>query len=491
MLHDAQTGSTPPDGAEPPLCVDLDHTLIRTDMLWESVVQLWRHPAVAVRAIIALISGGKASFKNVLADSVTVDVATLPYNEDVVAYMREQQAAGRKIVLATASHRSIAQRVADHLGMFDKVFATDRDTNLSGSAKRDALVSAYGDHGYDYIGDNKKDLPIFASARHALLAFPSRQLLQQATALGNVAHVFPAAPPKAKTFARALRVHQWAKNALLAVPLLSAHLLFDQQAWINLILAFFSFGLVASATYLINDLLDLQSDRRHAKKRFRPLADGRIRIQSGIALCAMSAIAGLAIAVLLPPAFGIYLGIYIALTLSYSFDLKRRLLVDVIALALLYTLRILAGGAAIGVAVSEWLLMFSLFIFISLAFLKRVIELAGSTSDTKVAGRGYSAIDIETARTIGVTSGLISVMVLSLYISSPAVTQLYRAPQVLWLMCPLLIYWISRIWFLAARGDVHHDPVVFALQDWRSYVVGAAGLVVMLIATYGPESLHL
>ena len=487
---DANSGTASGNSAGPPLCVDLDHTLIRTDVLWESVVQLWRHPAIAVRAIAALLSRGKAAFKSTLANAVTVDVATLPYNEDVLAYARSRHLAGQKVILATASHRTIAQRVADHLGIFESVFATENDANLSGTAKRDVLVSAYGEGGYDYIGDSKKDLPIFKSARHALLASPSRRLLQQASAMGNVAHVFPAVPANAKTFARALRLHQWAKNALLAVPLLSAHLLLSPQAWVNLIIAFFGFGLVASATYLVNDLLDLQSDRQHARKRFRPLADGRLSIQSGLALCAASVIAGCAISLLLPPAFMLYLGVYVVLTLSYSFDLKRRLLVDVIALALLYTLRILAGGAAIGVAVSEWLLMFSLFIFLSLAFLKRVIEIAGSQSDTRIAGRGYSIIDLDTARTIGITSGLLSVMVLSLYISSPAVTQLYQAPQVLWLLCPLLIYWIARIWLLVARGEVHHDPVVFALQDWRSYVVGTGGLIIMLIATYGPENLR-
>lgn len=467
-----------------PLCVDLDDTLIRTDILWESVVQLWRRPLVALSALSALLLRGKAGLKTFLAAEIPIDPVTLPYRDDVLDFVKSQRANGRSVILATATHRIVAQRIADHLGIFSRVFATEAELNLSGARKQQALESAFGAHGFDYIGDSRKDLPIFAAARQALLVKPSRSLLALASVNGNVAHVFSEAPISIKTILRALRVHQWTKNVLLVVPLLSAHLVLDSQAWTGAFVAFLAFSLVASATYLVNDLVDLQSDRVHPKKRFRPLASGRLPIPVGIMMGALLGVLGLTLAqVLLPAGFVAYLGIYTALTLAYSLDLKRRLLVDVLTLAVLYTLRILAGGAAIGVLVSEWLLMFSLFIFLSLAFLKRAIELHGAVGGKRVSGRGYSPVDLETVRTIGVSSGLISVLILSLYINSPAVSQLYRSPQMLWFICPLLIYWISRIWFLAARSEIHHDPVVFALLDWRSYIVGACALVTVFLAS--------
>ena len=469
-----------------PLCVDLDETLIRTDILWESVIQLWRNPLLALRAMRELLWHGKAAFKTVLAGAIAIDPDTLPYHEDVLEFVRAEHASGRVIVLATATHRLVARRVADHLGLFSEVFATDDGVNLSGVRKRSALEAAYGERGFDYIGDSEKDLPVLSMARKALLVNPTRRVLARASEVGNVARIFTDPKSGARVVARALRLHQWAKNILLAVPLLAAHMVLDLQAWWSVVAAFLGFGLVASATYLVNDLADLGSDRIHPQKRFRPLASGRLSIRSGLMLAVAAGLLGFVLsAVLLPAVFVVYLCAYLILTLGYSFYLKRQLLVDVLALAVLYTLRILAGGAAIGVVVSEWLAMFSLFLFLSLAFLKRVIELDRSESGAKVSGRGYEPVDLETTRAIGVCSGLISVLVLSLYISSPVVSQMYRFPQALWLMCPLLIYWVGRIWLLAGRGEVHHDPVVFALLDWRSYVVGVLGLITALVASIG------
>jgi 4-hydroxybenzoate polyprenyltransferase/phosphoserine phosphatase len=476
---------------QPPLCVDLDETLVRTDILWESIVQLWHRPLVALRAVFVLATGGKATLKSLLAHETLIDPSAIPYRDEVLEFARLQALSGREVVLATATHVIVAEAIAKHLGFFNRVFATNGSVNLSGIRKRDALTAAYGKQGYDYVGDSRKDLPVFSSARQAMLVAPSPSLRLAAAKIANVTRVFEEDQVPLRIVARALRLHQWAKNALLAVPLLAAHMVFSLHAWISITIAFLGFGLVASATYLINDLVDLDADRRHEKKRFRPLASGRLSIPNGLVLVLTLATTGFFVsASFLPLGFVAYLMLYVALTLTYSFDLKRRLLVDVIALALLYTLRILAGGVAIGVVVSEWLLMFSLFIFFSLAFLKRFIELRGKEGSESASGRGYSPLDIETIRTIGVSSGLMSVLVFSLYISNPVVSHLYRSPQVLWLMCPLLIYWISRIWFLAARGEVHHDPVVFALLDWRSYLVGAFSVVIVSLAKIGPIEIH-
>ncbi len=475
-----------------PLCVDLDDTLLRSDMLWEGTAQLLTRPFFLLRALAALCVHGKAAFKELLAGETDVEAAGLPYREEVLDFARSEYAQGRTLVLATATHRILAEEIARHLGIFSRVFATDGTCNLSGDEKRAAMESEFGSGGFDYIGDSDKDIPIFAVARRAYLVNPSKRLLARTTEFGNVAKVIVDPPSTLATTAKALRLHQWAKNVLLAVPMMAAHQVFNLHAWFSVFLAFVGFGLVASATYLINDLIDLRSDRAHPKKRFRPMASGRLSIRSGLLLALACGVAGFGLSLLmLPSAFAGFLIFYLVLTLAYSFDLKRRLLVDVLALAMLYSLRILAGGVAVNIVVSEWLLMFSLFIFLSLAFLKRLIELHGKEGDSRVPGRGYSPTDYETIRSIGVAAGMMSVLVFSLYISSPAVSQLYHSPKWLWLLTPVLIYWIARIWFLAGRGEVHHDPVVFALLDPYSYVIGLAGIIAIACAKYGLPAVHL
>lgn len=469
---------------EIPLCVDLDGTLILSDVLWESIVQLWSKPATAIRAAWAL-RHGKAAMKCVLAEEITIDPAALPYREDLLAYLRSQHEAGRHLVLVTATHRIVAERVADYLGVFSGVMATEGKLNMGGEHKKEALVAAYGVGGFDYIGDHAKDVVIFSSARLSLLADPSDGLVAKVTKVGAVDRIFEHKRNWGKIVLRALRVHQYAKNALLGVPLITAHLVLDASAWLNLILAFLCFSLLASATYIVNDLHDLSLDRKHTKKRFRPLASGDLSIPFGI--CMALILAGLSYGLtlaFLPRLFLVFLIIYTILTIAYSFDLKRRLIVDALTLAMLYTLRIIAGAAAISVALSEWLLMFSLFFFVSLALLKRVIELEGITDGKRIPGRGYFPSDVDIIRSIGPSSGLVAVLVFALYINSPGVTKLYSTPQMLWLLCPLLIYWITRIWFLANRGQVNHDPVVFALTDVRSYIVAAFAGIILLLASF-------
>jgi 4-hydroxybenzoate polyprenyltransferase/phosphoserine phosphatase len=467
---------------EVPLCVDLDGTLILTDVLWESATQLIYNPYAAIRATWALRLG-KAAMKGVLAKAIQIDPSNLPYREDLLTYLRAQYTEGRRIILVTATHQIIAQRMADFLGIFSGVKASEGQLNLGGKNKRDVLVSSYGEGGFDYIGDHNKDLVIFSSARLALLADPSDSLKQKAAQVAKIDKIFERQRNWFKIILRVLRVHQWAKNSLLGVSLITAHRVLELGAWMNLLLAFICFSLLASATYLVNDLHDLSLDRKHQTKRFRPLASGDLPIPVGLGLVMLLMSISFALTVaFLPRLFLVSLIIYTFLTLAYSFDLKRRLIVDVLALAMLYTLRIIAGAAAIDVNLSAWLLMFSLFFFVSLALLKRSIELE-DISDGKIPGRGYMPSDAEVIVSIGPTSGLLSVLVLALYINSPAVTKLYQTPQALWMLCPLLIYWITRIWFLAKRGWVHHDPIVFALMDVRSYVVAAFASIILMLAS--------
>lgn len=479
---DALIRDTPEDDI--PLCVDLDGTLILSDVLWESVIQLYNKPVVGLHAAWAL-RRGKAAMKSTLAEMIFIDPQALPYREDLLAFLRSQHLSGRQLVLVTATHRIIAERIADHLGIFSAVMATDGLVNLGGKRKRDALVEAYGEGGFDYIGDHPKDLAVFSSARFSMLADPSSSLKEKASQVGIVDKVFEHRRSRAKAIPRMLRVHQYAKNVLLGVPLITSHLVLDANAWLNLILAFLFFSFLASATYIINDLHDLPLDRKHQKKRFRPLASGDLSIPFGLGLALILTVVSFGFSMaLLPNLFVIFLGTYALLTLAYSFTLKRRMIVDALTLAILYTLRIIAGAAAIGVVLSEWLLMFSLFFFVSLALLKRAIELEGMEGDKRIPGRGYLPTDTDIIRSIGPSSGLISVLVLALYINSPAVSKLYSTPQMLWLLCPLLIYWITRIWFLANRGQVHHDPIVFALMDVRSYIVAAIASIILILASF-------
>lgn len=474
-----------------PLCVDLDGTLIRSDILWESIIPAIKKPLAGLRALWALRQG-KAAMKSALAEEINFEPDSLPYREDLLTFLEQERNSGRKLYLVTASHQSIADPIARHLGIFDGVLATDKTINLGGEKKRQLLEKTFGFKGYDYIGDHFKDIPVFSSARHSMLVEPSVELQKKAAKNAEIVKVFRHKRHWPKILLRALRLHQWSKNALLGVPLVTAHLVTSLAVWTNLIFAFISFSLLASATYLVNDLNDLPSDRRHTKKRHRPLANGDLPIPMGILLVILLTIISFSLAWhLLPLAFTGYMTLYAVVTLAYSFDLKRRVVVDALTLAMLYTLRIIAGGAAINVVVSEWLLMFSLFIFISLAFIKRLIELKEKEGKGQILGRGYELSDLEIIRSTGMASGLMSVLVFSLYINSPSVNTLYSQPRLLWLLTPVLTYWIVRIWFQAERNRVHHDPIVYAMTDKRTYQVLLVSGIILLMAKIGLPGGHL
>jgi 4-hydroxybenzoate polyprenyltransferase/phosphoserine phosphatase len=470
--------------AHVPLCVDLDGTLIRSDVLWESFVELWRRPRDAAQAVVAFLSGGKARFKTAVALAVPTDPAALPYRQDLLEFLQDERKNGRDVVLATATHKLNAERIASHLGVFTRVFASEDGVNLRGDTKRAVLEKAYGPKGFDYAGDSVVDLPVFSSARRSLLVSPSASLARRVAAAGTVERVFPRKPMSLFMVLRAMRVHQWAKNILIAVPLLAAHRVWDLGAWGQLALAFVAFGVVASGTYIFNDILDIRADRAHTHKRRRAIAAGDLQIPSALLLAGGLVALGFTMAAtVLGRWFTVFLAIYMVLTLSYSLYLKQRLLVDVLGLSFLYMVRILAGSAVTGVMPSEWLLTFSLFIFVSLAFLKRVIEVTGNPQSS--SSRSYAAVDMDTMRIVGVGTGLLAVLVFALYINNPEVRNLYRLPEALWMICPLMLYWIARIWFMAARGEVHHDPVVFALLDKRSYVIGLMVVAVAYFAKVG------
>lgn len=471
-----------------PLIVDLDGTLLRTDLLVETANALFsKHPFQCWRPFGWLLKGGKAHLKARLAHAAECDVANLPYNQKVLAWLASEKAVGRKLVLATASHKSLADAVARYLGIFDDVIATDGTNDLKSAAKRDALVVRYGPRGFDYAGNDSSDLLVWAASNRAWLVEPSAGLEAQAREVANIGGVIQGTLiGRLELLAKALRVHQWLKNLLVFIPLITAHRLASMEHVQAAVLAFICFSICASSVYLVNDLLDVREDRQHPRKRERPFASGQLSLLTGWALAPILLVCAFTAALLLLPLeFVGSLGAYYSLTLAYSFLLKKIAMLDVVTLALLYTLRLIAGAAAIAVPMSFWLLSFAMFIFTSLALVKRYTELvvAGEKgAHSRMWGRGYYSDDRDMVASLGASAGYLSVMVLALYIQDPATTALYRHPQIIWPACPLLLYWVSRAWLITRRGQMHDDPVIFAVKDRVSLLVAILFVAVFAMA---------
>lgn len=469
------------EGERIPLCVDLDGTLIRSDLLVESALGLARrNPFDLLRCGFWLLRG-KATLKREIATRCEIDVSLLPYDERVIEWLRNSP---QHRVLCTASDRKYAEAVASHVGVFDEVLASDGARNLAGMHKAQALVERFGERGFDYAGNAAPDLNVWRHARRAIVVNASDGLARSAAAVTAVEQVLPRSGGGPRTWLKALRVHQWLKNLLIFLPLLAAHKLFQLDAALLSVLAFISFGLCASGVYLLNDLLDLESDRNHPRKRLRPFAAGTLPLVSGLAATPLLTLAAFALAVVVGVKFALVLLGYWVLTLAYSFKLKRIAMLDTVALAALYTVRIIAGTLAIHSALSFWMLAFSMFLFLSLALVKRYTELKVllERGRSRTDGRGYEVDDLSLIQSLGGASGYLAVLVLALYINSSASEALYRHQQALWLLCPLLLYWVSRVWLKAHRGLMDDDPVVFALTDYVSRIVLALCAVVIVVA---------
>jgi 4-hydroxybenzoate polyprenyltransferase len=453
-----------PPGSNVPLCVDLDGTLVFTNMLLETLVRAVARNPLVVFLLPVWLAGGRANLKSRLAQRGEFDAATLPYNARLLEELRTHRAQGRRIVLATASDAVVANRIAAHLGVFDEVIASDGTLNVRGQAKAEALAQRFGAKGFDYVGDSDVDKPVWERARDGLRVAP---------------------PRPANRFLRALRLHQWTKNLLVFVPLFTAHGLGDPVAVRAAFLAFVAFSLAASAIYIVNDLSDLDADRSHPLKRRRVFAAGELSIGWGLAAVPVLLAASALIASALPPLFAAELAIYVAATFAYSIWLKPIALLDAFVLAGLYSIRILAGAAAVQVPLSHWLLAFSLFMFLSLALAKRHAELsalAGRDGDA-ARGRGYRASDRDIVGMLGCASGFASIIVFALYITSGDMLALYANPRWLWMILPLMLYWISRVWLLAHRGQLDEDPVLFAVRDPVSLAVAVLTVACVAVAT--------
>jgi 4-hydroxybenzoate polyprenyltransferase len=466
------------------LVIDLDGTLVRTDLLYESFFASATMGLHHHWLVFDALRRGKANLKAFLAGASVVDYELLPYNQEVLDLARAAKSEGRRVYLATASDQKHAEAVAGHLGIFDGVFASDGTINLSGEAKSRQLVEAFGDHRFDYIGNSHSDLAVWSHVRKAYVVGNSSSLVRSAKSLGISVECIDNSKPSLRLWLKALRVHQYAKNVLIFVPLLTAHA-YSLPSLLSALLAFVAFSLCASSVYLLNDLIDLRADRQHPSKQRRPFACGAIPLAHGVIAIPILLVVAYVCAILTSLLFAAALTAYFALTLAYSFTLKRRLMVDIVVLATLYTTRVIAGAAAILVIPSEWLLAFSMFIFTCLALVKRYVELA-LRIDRELpdpSNRNYRLIDLPIIGALAAASGFNAVTIFALYVSSPAVVGLYRHPQLLWLLCPILMYWLSRMVILSHRRVIDDDPIVFALRDRNSRVCGAFMIAIVLIAS--------
>lgn len=470
-----------------PLVVDLDGSLIRTDLLAECLfAALGRDPLSAVAAL-ARIGEGRAALKARLAAIAAPDVASLPYNDAVLERLRTARAEGRPTALVSAADRRLVEAVAAHLGLFDEAHGSDGRQNLKGPAKAAFLSRRFGAGGFDYVGDARADLAVWDAARTALTVGAAPTFAAEVAGRAGAAEHLDPAPgglASALPYLRAMRPHQWLKNALVLLPLIAAHSV-EASGWALALVAALAFSVTASSVYLLNDLIDIGADRAHPRKRHRPFASGQAGLVPGALLSGALLVCGALLTLPLPVAFFWTLAVYYLLTLGYSLWLKRLLVADIVTLAGLYTLRVIAGGAAAGIVLSPWMLAFCGFFFFALAAVKRQAEIvdARASGRAEIAGRAYRPDDWPVITMTAVAAGHASVLVLALYIASPAVQGLYSSPAVLWGCCPLLLAWLCRLVLITHRGQMTDDPLVFALRDRVSWGVAAAVLGLGLVGT--------
>lgn len=469
----------------PPLVVDLDGTLTVTDTLIESLIQVIKRSPLNLFMLVFMLMRGRAAFKAWVAMHSSINVSILPFRRDLVSFLETEKARGRRLILATAAHRSIADKVFAHFPFFDACVSTDGETNLKGVNKLAAIKRIAGSD-FVYAGDSAADLDVWREARGAVLVGASATVAKKAARLTQVERVFPREPSHPRVWLKALRVHQWLKNVLLFVPLLTAFSFFSVSDVLAVATAFLSFSMAASATYIANDLWDLETDRQHPRKRLRPFASGALSIPQGVAAAVLLLSSALVIAGLVSKPFLMFLLLYVVVTTAYSFVLKTYMLLDVLVLSLLYTLRILAGTAALNLPTSQWLLAFSMFVFLSLALVKRCSELVGMKSETRrsSAGRDYHVDDLATLMPMGVGTAACSIVVFGLFIHSPETQARYLTPAMLWVTAFFLCYWLFRLWIKTGRGEMHDDPVVYAMVDRGSRLTVTGIAATMLLARF-------
>jgi len=462
--------------------VDLDGTLVKLDTLHQAFFLLLRRSPASIFRIPGWVAKGKAHLKDQVMQRITLDASALPYHKAFLAYLRQEHENGRQLVLATASNYRTANAVADHLGIFSEIISSNVDTNMRHSRKLEAIQERFPTFGY--AGNDVADFPIWDAADEVILVNPAQPVRAKYTAAAD--HIFVERRPLPKMLLKAMRCQQWLKNLLIFSPIFLAHRFTETGTLLQAVTAFFAFSFAASSIYVLNDLFDLSADQHHPRKCRRPFAAGDLSIATGSLLIPLLAIFSILLGMLLPLSFFLVLLAYFAITTLYSWRLKQMEIVDVLTLAILYSMRIVAGSAATGIPASSWFIIFAVFLFLSLALVKRLSELRemenGGDPDHAHRERGYTVNDLPLLMAFGTASGYLSAFVFTMYLNSEWVAQLYTRPELLWLFCPLLLYWITRIWMLAWRGQMNDDPLAFASKDPQTYVVGALGMAIILFS---------
>jgi 4-hydroxybenzoate polyprenyltransferase len=470
----------------PPLCVDLDGTLIKTDVLVESLVRACRTWRTLCR-LPRLFVSGRAGLKHGLATISPPNCDALPYDHELIAYLREQKSLGRELVLVTASNKNVAAAVNEHLGgLFDDLIGSDERRNVRGSVKARILVERFGDRGFAYVGNDRSDLPVWRCAESAVVVGAAPAVVRKASRWTRIDRIFSRRSSVARAALREMRPHQWAKNLLVFVPIFTSGDFLRADTWLGALGTFAAFCAVASSAYIVNDLFDLESDRKHPSKFARPLAAGALPLAAGVGLVPILAVAGIALAALvgvLPYVLG-----YAAMSLAYSVRLKEMPLIDVFLLTALYSIRLFAGGIATSYEVSYWLLAFSCFLFLGLAIMKRIAELyalrqGGRPPEVRrMPRRAYSTSDIPILVAFGASASFVSSAVLALYVQSDTAAAKITHQHVLWWIVPLMLFWQCRLWLAAWRGQMGDDPIVFAAKDWVSALVALCLVATMVLS---------
>ena len=467
------------------LVVDLNGTLIRTDIFqeafWSSFSKDWKTPF----KVINLLSNDKVKIKENLDNLSEIDIRLLPYNKLVIEYIKQFNNNGGHTVLITNNNINIAKKIANYLGFFDEVHQYSSSRNLVGEKKRELLISLFGKKKFNYIGSSQSDIPVWKNAFKAINVNTSNRLRKQCNNV-NINNEHLENNNSINTlliYLQSLRPHQWLKNILVFFPMLASHKLTGSY-FLESLFAFISFSLISSSVYIVNDLLDLKADRLHPRKNKRPFASGSIPINNGLILALILFIIGIFTTVLLNKSFLVILLSYFVITSAYSLFLKRKAFIDICALASLYTLRIIGGGAATHIEISFWLLGFSIFIFLSLAAVKRQAEIVdlNERRTSKIIGRNYGVDDLKMVRSIALITGFLSVLVIAAYINSPEVLILYSQPQILWALCCVLFYWLIKMILAANNGKMHDDPLIYAIKDKISQLVFIITIIIILLS---------
>ena len=472
------------------LFVDLDGTLIKSDLLFECLVPIIKNYFYALFLAPFWLLKGKAYLKDKFSDLVSINPEILPYNNNVLEYIRKEKENGSKIILATASNIKLAKSISDYLGIFDDVIASSKEENLKGKNKLNKIKLYIENNNtnkeFSYIGDSEADVKIFNETNIPIVVGNKNVFNKIKSKNDKTTFVDGENDFSLKKFFKMIRTYQWVKNFLIFLPLILAHKFLDVNLLLKALVAFFSFSFLSSSVYIINDIMDVESDRIHPSKKNRPIASGAVKISSALKVAFILMPLSFIISIFLGKEFLFVLLTYFITTSCYSFYLKKIMLVDILILSLLYTVRMFAGGVALNIYLSPWLFMFSMFFFFSLACAKRYSELYAVRNNLQdeIKGRGYQAQDLEQIQIFGSSSGYIAILIFALYIQSDISMKLYKTPSFFWALCPIMLYWISRVWLLSHRGQMTQDPIIFALKDKVSYVVLILSIIIFGVAKY-------